>query len=203
LPGQARPQIEVTSLTHMLSHVVSQQYESCAQMAPAHALQVDVSMAPMSQSRCEHAPPLELDELLLELDELPLTQTPDWHTPDLKPTWQGLPSCEGSGRDPHAPLQVAVTQGATGQLRPHAPQSMIATWPQKLDPPVQGSPWLRFTHVWSCLQKVSAGLAHPAVHLPATHAGTVPGGPAGQANSQLPQFLGSLSMSAQPEGQTT
>jgi hypothetical protein len=39
--------------------------------------------------------------------------------------------------------------------------------------------------------------------LPAAQAGTVPGGPGGQANSQLPQFLGSFWMSTQPEGQTT
>jgi hypothetical protein len=75
--------------------------------------------------------------------------------------------------------------------------------PQLLGPPGQGAPWLKSTQSWSILQKVSPGLGHPAVHLPATQAGTVPGGPAGQANSQLPQFLGSLSMSMQPEGQTT
>jgi hypothetical protein len=102
----------------MVSHCVSQQYESWAQTNAAHGSQVASSMVPAVQIGCAQVPPLEVDELLLELDELPLTQTPDWHTPGSKLlVWQVLPSFEGSGTDPHAPpLQVAMAQATAGQL---------------------------------------------------------------------------------------
>jgi hypothetical protein len=51
------PQIELTSLTHSESHVVVQQYESCAQTLVTHESQPLVSLVPVEHSGCPQVPP--------------------------------------------------------------------------------------------------------------------------------------------------
>ena len=69
-PEQDSPQIEPTSPTHMLSHLVVQQYESAAQTSVAHGSQPEVRWLPVEQIGCEHVPPLEDDEVLDDEEEL-------------------------------------------------------------------------------------------------------------------------------------
>jgi hypothetical protein len=73
LPVHDSPQIEVTSLTHMLSQRKSQQKGSVPQTSATQGSQLVVSELPVSQIGCEQVPPLEelelLDEVEVELDE--------------------------------------------------------------------------------------------------------------------------------------
>jgi len=69
-PLQLPPQIVFTSPTQMLSHFTVQQYESAAQISPAHVLHVFTSLMPVEQTLCEHEPvPASVPPLLLPLDE--------------------------------------------------------------------------------------------------------------------------------------
>ena len=57
---QVSPQIEDTSSTHSVSHLVAQQYESVEQISSVHELQVEWRAAPVEQIACEQVPLMPL-----------------------------------------------------------------------------------------------------------------------------------------------
>jgi hypothetical protein len=72
LPEQARAQSATASVTHCASHIVEQQYASCAQTVVTQASQPEVSFAPAEHSECaQNEPPVEL-EAELEEDDVPV-----------------------------------------------------------------------------------------------------------------------------------
>lgn len=66
-PVHDSPQIEATSLTHCELQLVSQQYESVAQICVAQGSQPVVSLAPDVQMECAHVPLPELLAVVLAL----------------------------------------------------------------------------------------------------------------------------------------
>jgi hypothetical protein len=61
--------------------LVLQQYESCAQISAAHAVQEPLSLTPVAQTACAQlAPPLE------ELDEDELEEPPPHDSPQMEAT---------------------------------------------------------------------------------------------------------------------